>query len=64
MKNTTIPALLDYRGLERFFGLKKSTMSKLVMTGDFTNVVKVGRKNFFRTIDVEAWIESKTIQVA
>jgi len=64
MENSTTPKLLDYRGLEEYFGLKKSTISKLVMTGDFTNIVKIGRKNFFRIEDVETWIDSHTIEIA
>ena len=58
-----IPILLDYKGLQIHFGLNKSTISKLVMTGDFTDIVKIGRKNFFRTIDVESWIDNRTIKV-
>ena len=58
------PTLLDYKGLETHYGLKKSTISKLVMVGKFTNIVKIGRKNFFRCTDVEAWIDAQTIEVA
>lgn len=61
--NNTIPALLDYRTLEQFYGLKKSTISKLVMLGKFTNIVKIGTKNFFRREDVEAWLDKQTISV-
>ncbi len=59
----TIPELLDYVTLNQYYGLKQSTMSKLVMLGQFCNVVKMGRKNMFRRADVEAWIDSKTINV-
>ncbi len=62
-KNTHIPELLNYRDLEHFYHLSKSTISKLVMTGDFTNIVKIGRKNYFRKSDVEAWIDAQTIKV-
>lgn len=55
-----VPLLLDYVTLEKYYGLKQSTISKLVMKGEFTDVVKVGRKNFFRKEDVETWINSKT----
>ena len=58
-----IPELLDYNGLLKWYNLSKSTISKLVMVGGFTNVVKIGRKNFFRRIDVEAWIDANTIKV-
>ena len=62
--NTTIPELLDYVGLKTYFGLHKSTISKLVMHGKFTNIVKIGTKNYFRKGDVEAWIDKQTINVA
>lgn len=58
-----IPKLVNYRDLEYHYGLNKSTISKLVMFGKFTNVVKVGRKNFFRKEDVESWIDAQTIKV-
>jgi len=33
------------------------------MKGEFTDVVKVGNKNFFRKENVEAWIDAQTIEV-
>ena len=63
MDATRIPELLDYRDLEFIYNLKKSTISKLVMIGDFTNIVKIGRKNYFRSADVETWIDAQTIKV-
>ena len=62
-KQTTIPKLLDYKALTLYYGLYKSTISKLVMNGKFTNIVKVGRKNYFRREDIEAWIDAQTIEV-
>ena len=63
ISHTTIPKLLDYKALTLHYGLYKSTISKLVMNGKFTNIVKVGRKNYFRREDVEAWIDAQTIEV-
>ena len=65
METTTpiIPKLLNYQTLYQYYGLKQSTISKLVMLGKFTNIVKIGRKNMFRREDVEAWIEAQTVQV-
>ena len=60
---SNMPILLDYNGLETYYGLKKSTISKLVMNNSFTDVVKVGRKNFFRVSDVELWINKQTIKI-
>ena len=60
----TIPKLLNYKTLDQFYGLKQSTISKLVMLGKFTNIVKIGRKNMFRREDVEAWITAQTVEVA
>jgi len=58
-----IPELMSYTELAKYYSLKVGTITKLVMTGDFTNIVKIGRKNYFRKADVEAWIDSKTIKV-
>jgi predicted DNA-binding transcriptional regulator AlpA len=64
MKNKMqITILVNYRELEILYGLKKSTITKLVMYGKFCNVVKVGNKNYFRTKDVESWIDEQTIKV-
>ena len=63
-KPTTIPKLLNYVTLKLHYGLHKSTISKLVMHGKFVNIVKVGRKNYFRKEDIEAWIESRTINIS
>lgn len=59
-----IPQLLNYKTLFEFYGLHQSTISKLVMTGDFTHIVKIGRKNYFRKADVETWIDAQTIKVS
>lgn len=59
-----IPKLLDYVNLERIFGLKRSTFSKLVMVNKFVPVVKIGNKNYFKTVDVEAWIDKQTQAIA
>ena len=58
-----IPELLNYKTLTKFYGLSESTISKLVMVGKFTDIVKIGVKNYFRKADVEAWIDAQTIKV-
>ena len=58
-----IPLLISYKDLEKYFGLKTSTVSKMVMHGKFTDIVKIGTKNFFKTKDVLAWIDQQTIEV-
>ena len=58
-----IPQLLNYKTLEKHYGLSHSTMSKKVMLGEFCNIVKVGNKNYFRKEDVELWIDSQTVKV-
>ena len=62
-KHTTPPKLLNYATLWEFYGLHKSTISKLVMLGQFTDIVKIGRKNFFKRENVEEWIDAQTIEV-
>ena len=61
--HTQPPALLNYRTLWQFYGLAKGTMSKKVMNGTFCNIVKIGRRNYFRREDVEAWIDRNTVEV-
>ncbi len=58
-----IPQLLDYRTLEEYYGLKKSTISKMVMLGTFCNVVRFNGKNHFRKEDVETFIDNNTVSV-
>lgn len=55
-----IPKLVDYVSMQRIYGLQRSTFSKLVMLNKFVPVVKIGNKNYFKTVDVEAWIEKQT----
>ena len=62
--HTQPPKLLHYQHLWDFYGLHKSTVSKFVMQGKFTNIVKIGNKNYFSRDDVEAWIVANTIEVA
>ena len=59
-----LPYLLSYADLERHLGLKRSNTSKLVMRGEFVDVVKVGVKNFFKKDDVLAWINKNTVKVS
>jgi len=55
---TNPPRLLDYKGIKHYFGLSPSTLQKLVMKNKFISIVKVGTKNFFKTSDVETWIDN------
>jgi len=54
--NTIIPKLLNYKTLELHYGLKQSTMSKMVMRGEFVKPRLIGKKNYFLREDVEAWV--------
>ena len=58
-----IPYLLDYVGLEKYFSLGKSRISKLVMNGNFVDVYPLGKKNYFKAKDIIAWINSHKIKV-
>ena len=58
--HTTPPVLLDYQALWTFYGLHKSTISKMVMLGTFVPTVKVGNKNYFKRDAVEQKIEAWT----
>ncbi len=62
-EHANIPELLNYKTLDQYYGLKQSTLAKLVMVGKFVNIVKIGRKNYFRKAQVENWIDAQTVKV-
>lgn len=53
--------LLSYTEIEKIYGLRKNTTTKMLSRGEFINPVKIGNKNYFKTEDIEAWIDSKMI---
>ena len=54
--------LLTYSQIEKIYGLKKGTMTKMVMKGEFVKPVKVGNRNYFKVEEVEAWINSRQVR--
>ncbi len=59
MKDIQKPVLMNYREIEKYYGLKRSTVINLVWNKSFVPIVKVGNKNYFRTEDIDLWIQSK-----
>jgi predicted DNA-binding transcriptional regulator AlpA len=53
--------LLTYSEIEKVYGLKKNTMTKLYMYGQFIPSIKIGNRNYFSVEALEAWIESRTV---
>lgn len=53
--------LLTYSEIEKIYGLKKNTTTKLFMRGEFINTVKIGNRNYFSVEALEAWIVSRTV---
>lgn len=56
--------LLTYTQIEKVFGLKKSTLTKMFMLGKFIPCVKIGNRNYFEVEKLEEWIKSRTMEVA
>ncbi|MCI4436489.1 MAG: helix-turn-helix domain-containing protein [Ignisphaera sp.] len=56
-----MPKLLTYSDIERIYGLKKNTTTKLYMKGRFIPAVKIGNRNYFSVELIEAWIVSRTV---
>ncbi|MCI4435963.1 MAG: helix-turn-helix domain-containing protein [Ignisphaera sp.] len=53
--------LLTYSEIEKVYGLKKNTMTKLYMNSQFIPSIKIGNRNYFSVEALEAWIESRTV---
>jgi hypothetical protein len=56
--------LLTYSQIEKIYGLKKSTLTKLFMHGRFIACIKIGNRNYFDVETLELWIKSRTMEVA
>ncbi len=56
--------LVTYSQIENIWGLKKSTLTKLYMKGQFIPTVKIGNRNYFDVEKLEEWIKSRTVQIA
>ncbi|MDP3290647.1 MAG: helix-turn-helix domain-containing protein [Sulfuricurvum sp.] len=56
--------LVTYSQIEKIWGLKKSTLTKLFMKGEFIPCIKIGTKNYFEVEKLEEWIKDRTVTVA
>ncbi|MCD6654392.1 MAG: helix-turn-helix domain-containing protein [Sulfurovum sp.] len=54
-----MPKLITFKEMEEIFGLKKNTMTKLYMRGEFIPAVKIGNRNYFKVEELQAWIEKQ-----
>jgi predicted DNA-binding transcriptional regulator AlpA len=55
--------LLTYTQIEKIYGLKKSTLTKLFMLGKFIPSIKIGNRNYFEVEALDRWLESRTVKV-
>ena len=53
--------LLTFKDIQNEYGLKRNTLSKLLMKNEFIQPIKIGNRNYFDRNDLEEWIESKKI---
>lgn len=51
--------LLTFRDIQNEYGLKRNTLAKLLMHGEFITPVKIGNRNYFDREELEVWIERK-----
>ena len=53
--------LITFRDIQNEYGLKRNTLSKLLMRNEFITPIKIGNRNYFNRDELEAWIESKKV---
>lgn len=53
--------LLTYSEIEKIYGLKKNTTTKMFMKGEFIPTIKIGNRNYFSVEALEAWIIAHTV---
>lgn len=54
--------LLTFREIERIYGLKKNTLTKMLMRGEFIPAIKIGNRNYFSVEELKKWIEEHKVQ--
>ena len=55
--------LLTYTQIEKIYGLKKSTLTKMFMHGQFIPSIKIGNRNYFDVELLERWIKLRTVVI-
>jgi predicted DNA-binding transcriptional regulator AlpA len=55
--------LLTYTQIEKIYGLKKSTLTKMFMHGKFIPCIKIGNRNYFEVAMLEQWINNRTVVI-
>lgn len=58
-----MPKFLTYSDIEKIYGLKKSTMTKLYMKNKFIDATKIGNRNYFSQEKLDQWLESRTVKL-
>ena len=51
--------LLTFRDIQNEYGLKRDTLAKMLMKGEFIVPVKIGNRNYFDREELEKWIEAQ-----
>ncbi len=52
-----MPAKLKtFTEIQESYGLKKNTLTKMYMRGEFIDAIKIGNRNYFRVDKLEEWI--------
>ena len=51
--------LIPFAKARTFVGLSRSKIYLLLAVGEFPAPVKIGRNNYFSSLELQAWIEAK-----
>ncbi len=51
--------LVTFRDIQNEYGLKRNTLSKLLMRNEFIVPIKIGNRNYFDREELEEWINDK-----
>lgn len=51
--------LLTFRDIQNEYGLKRDTLAKMLMKGEFIIPVKIGNRNYFDREELEQWINDQ-----
>ena len=53
--------LITFRDIQNEYGLKRNTLSKLLMKDEFIVPIKIGNRNYFDREELEEWIDGKKV---
>ncbi len=55
--------LITFRDIENEYNLKRNTLAKMLMRGEFITPIKIGNRNYFEREELESWIQDQKVEV-